>query len=211
MFLWEKQLKRFQQGETYETGFWICIFSILKEIQDDLRTSGQSVELPQIFKGRSLACTVAFAGFKNCCGSAGGWGVDLGLGGCSGEEKDLCHRRKKGLCHEIGTYCAEKLLGICIRKKRSSCCFPSKLARIVHEQGREQLGIDWGEAESPECRGFTDTEISRINFDKLDLREVFEDVAASISAKTTAVVQRNLSARAQDMTKGLKPETGEIG
>ena len=127
--------------------------------------------------------------------------MDLGLGVCSGEEKDLSHRRKKGLCHEIGTYCAEKLLGICIRKKRSSCCFPSKLARIVHEQGREQLGIDWGEAESPECRGFTDTEISRINFDKLDLREVFEDVAASIRAKTTAVVQRNLSARAQDIDR----------
>jgi hypothetical protein len=178
--------------------------SILGEIQKDLKASGASAVIPSIFKGQGRSCTIAFAGFKNCCGSAGGWGVDLGLGDCSGEEKDLSDRRNKGFCHEVGTYCAERVLGICTRKKRSFCCFPSKLSRLLHEQGRAQLGLEWGEADSPECRGFTDSEIARLNFDQLDLREVFDEVSAKVRLQATRVVQRNLETRISQMTEGFK-------
>lgn len=180
--------------------------SILKEIQEELKDNGEAIRLPLIFKGRALACTVAFAGFKNCCSTGKGWGISLGLSGCSGEEKDLADRSERGLCHEIGTYCAEKLLGICIRKKRSSCCFPSKLSRILHEQGRAQLGKDWGTPENPACDGFQPEEIARINFDQLDLREVFEEVAARVKHRAEHVVSRNLAARLSDMTRGFRKQ-----
>ena len=182
----------------------ISRLAVLEEVQKDLGANGDVVTLPLIFKGENRACTIAFGGFNNCCKDGKGWGVSLGLTGCSGEEKDLAERQSKGRCHEIGTYCAEKKLGVCLRKKRQHCCFPSKLARIVHEQGRPQLGLGWGSPDTPECRGFVAEELGRINFDKLDLREIYADVMARMQLKATNVVQRNLGDRVQHMTHSFK-------
>lgn len=195
----------------------IARLSVLKDIQDDMRTdaSSQNANSVRIFKGQGRHCTIAFAGFKNCCTDGKGWGVSLNLSSCSGEEKDLAERQKKSLCVTIGTYCAERVLGVCIRKKRSYCCFPTKLARILHEQGRGQLGIGWGEAKTPECRGFTIDEISRINFDQLNLSELFAEIVArtkQITQTTVNVVTRNLSDRVSQMTQGFKnqPNSGDF-
>jgi conjugal transfer mating pair stabilization protein TraN len=182
----------------------ISKLSVLQEVQGELRAEGQATSLPLIFKGRSCACTIAFAGFKNCCTDGKGWGVSLGLSGCNGEEKDLAERQKKGLCHEIGTYCAEKVLGVCIRKKHRYCCFPSKLSRILHEQGRAQLGLSWGSPQDPQYRGFTAEELSRLNFDQLDLREIYAEVTLRMKQRAAGVVQRNLSERVGQMTHSLK-------
>ena len=155
-----------------------------------------------------------FCGFcsgTNCCTDGKGWGVSLGLSECGGEDKDLADRQAKGLCHEIGTYCAEEILGVCIRKKRRYCCFPSKLSRIIHVQGRPHVGLSWGTAEEPQCRGFTEQELSRLNFDQLDLREVFTDIRARISPKASQTVQRNLSARMGQITHGFKKAASAAG
>jgi hypothetical protein len=189
----------------------ISKLQILQETQDELRVGGEATSLPLIFKGRSCACTIAFAGFKNCCTDGKGWGVSLGLSGCDGEDKDLAERQQKGLCHEVGTYCAEKVLGVCIRKKRRYCCFPSKLSRILHEQARPQIGLGWGSPEEAQCRGFTADELSQINFDRLDLREVYAEVAARMKEKSAGVVQRNLSDRVSQMTHSLKNKPAEGG
>lgn len=183
----------------------------LQEVQEELRAEGQATSLPLIFKGRSCACTIAFAGFKNCCTAGLGWGVSLGLSGCNGEDKDLAERQKKGLCHEIGTYCAEKVLGVCIRKKRRYCCFPSKLSRIIHVQGRPQVGLSWGSPEEPQCRGFTAEELSQLNFDQLNLREVYADITARMQQKAQGVIHRNLSERVGQMTHTFKPKAEGAG
>ena len=156
--------------------------------------------LPLIFKGQDRGCTIAFANFKNCCTDGKGWGVSLGISGCDGEERDLANRQQKGLCHEIGTYCAEKVLGVCIRKKRRYCCFPTKLARMLQVQGRAQLGIPWGSAENPDCRGLSASELARINFDQLDLTEAFADLAPKVSS--CEVVHRNLSQNVMNLKPG---------
>jgi conjugal transfer mating pair stabilization protein TraN len=71
-----------------------------------------------------------------------------------------------------------KLVKTCIRKKTNFCCFGSKLARILHEQGRAQLGKGWGSAKSPDCKALTIDELSRIDFSKLNLSELFADIEA---------------------------------
>ncbi len=188
----------------------ISKLQVLQEVQNELRAEGEATSLPLMFKGQGQACTIAFGGFKNCCTNGSGWGVSLGLSGCDAEERDLAERQAKGLCHEIGTYCAEKALGVCIRKKRSSCCFPSKLARILHEQGRRQLGISWGDAKDPQCRGLSADELARLNFDRLDLREIYQEISTRVQQKATNVVQRNLSDRVQKITQGLTPPQKEM-
>lgn len=173
--------------------------SILSEIQHEIRQSPTAKSVT-VFRGETRKCTVAFAGFKNCCTNGKGWGVSLSLTGCDAEEQDLAKRQSQGLCVTLGTYCAEKVLGVCTRKKRSACCFPSKLARLLHEQGRAQLGIGWGDAEHPDCRGFTAEELSRINFDRLNLSEIFTDIVTRTKQVSSAVVKRNLSDRITEMT-----------
>lgn len=180
--------------------------SIFQEIQKGMRADG-SLDSITVFKGNGLKCTLGFANYKNCC-TTKGWGD---LNSCGGEEKDLAERQKRGLCVEVGSYCAEKVFGVCIRKKRSSCCFPSKLARIVHEQGRAQLGLSWGEVESPNCRGFTPEELSRINFDQLNLSEILEEVAARAKTVSAKVVKRKMKHRVDTMTRGFtnQSESGD--
>ena len=182
---------------------------VLKDIQDDLRKNEKAnINSIQIFKGSARKCTIAFGNFKNCCTKGKGWGVSLNLSGCDKEDKDLAKRQKSGFCVKVGTYCATEVAGICLRKKKSHCCFPTKLARILHEQGRPQLGLGWGETEHPQCRGFTVDELSRLDFDKLDLSELFAEIALkakAITQKTVGVVERNLTERVNQMTHEFKP------
>lgn len=98
-----------------------------------------------------------------------------------------------GFCHEIGTYCKKKVKFIgCVQEAKSHCCFNSKLARIIHEQGRPQLktGINnWGTPEAPLCRGFTPEEFQSVDFGKIDLTEYINDVQKN----ATEEIQKNMS------------------
>ena len=78
---------------------------------------------------------------------------------CEQSEQILAMRRGQNLCHEVGTYCSKKLklvfTSICIEHTKSHCCYNSRLARIINEQGRGQIGKSWGSAKNPNCSGFT--------------------------------------------------------
>ncbi len=182
----------------------VAKLQILKEVQDDIRAE-QTNSLPSIFKGETDKCVIAFGNFKNCCFKQKGWGVSMNLAGCKGEEKALAQKRERELCVEIGTYCAEKLPLIgCIKKKKSYCCFPSRLSRLVHRQGRSQLGIGWGSPERPNCRGFSVAELAHIDFDKLDLSEILKDISNRVKAVDPSTLQQRLGTRIQSMTAPFK-------
>ena len=98
----------------------------------------------------------------------------------------LAKKREQLQTHYIGNFCSKELnLGftkICVQKSDSYCAFKSSLARIIQEQGREQLGISWGSAKSPECRGFTPEEFQKIDFSKIDLTEFVKDIQSSVQS-----------------------------
>ena len=91
--------------------------SFLKQAQDDSR------KWNCIFKGQDRSCTKNCIGFRDCCRTGKGWGMSLGLSACSADEKELGSLRDQKRCVLIGTYCAEKVLKKCIRKKTVFCCF----------------------------------------------------------------------------------------
>ncbi|WP_186809526.1 conjugal transfer protein TraN, partial [Aliivibrio fischeri] len=105
-----------------------------------------------IFTGKGASCDKKPIGLSDCCADDG-WGNDIGLTQCNEEEKGLAEAKKSGLTIELGQYCAEKVLGVCIRKKKSYCQFDSKMARIIQEQGKVQLGLDFGTKKDPVCTG----------------------------------------------------------
>jgi len=90
---------------------------------------------------------------------------------CEEEEFVLGAKRKLKSCHYVGSYCASKVLGVCIEKRQSYCCFNSPLSRIIQEQARPQLGIGWGDKKEPDCRPLTTSQITEIDWDKINLDE----------------------------------------
>ncbi|EHK7649075.1 conjugal transfer protein TraN [Escherichia coli] len=116
---------------------------------------------------------------------------------CDQTSMETAMQAGSGYCHEVGTYCKKKipLLG-CVQKATSYCCFNSKLARIIHEQGRPQLKNfnGWGDAGSPQCRGFSPDEFQALDFSKIDLSEYVEDMVK----KATDEIQSNVNQITQD-------------
>jgi conjugal transfer mating pair stabilization protein TraN len=75
----------------------------------------------------------------------------------------LAMHRDANLCVHVGSYCSARIpiIRTCIEQTQSYCCFNSRLARIINEQGRGQVGKSWGSGESPDCSGFTTAEFER--------------------------------------------------
>lgn len=97
--------------------------------------------------------------------------------GCDAQDLQTAFLLASGSCHHVGSYCAKKLpLVGCVQKAESHCCFNSRLARIIHEQGRQQLPgfhplAPFGTATAPICRGLTPEEFQALDFGRIDLSE----------------------------------------
>lgn len=169
---------------------------IAKELDQDNLT---------IFTGDDKACSKATAGFSNCCKDSG-WGTDVGLASCSTEEKELGLMKEASRVHYVGNYCSQDSIFGCLSRKYVYCTYPSKLSRIIIEQGKSQLGQSFGSAKNPDCRGFTLQELESLNFDSMDLSEFYSDVMSNAANGSTP----NSNGVAQDIQDKLKARYPQI-
>jgi conjugal transfer mating pair stabilization protein TraN len=95
---------------------------------------------------------------------------------CDTSDAMTAIRKGQYLCHHVGTYCSSKFLGACVESKEAHCCYNSRLARIVQQQGRAQIGKGWGSAEAPQCGGFTPEEFQRLDMSTMDLSEFIAEI-----------------------------------
>ncbi len=115
-----------------------------------------------IFSGVHHQCKIYKVGGKirDCCKDTG-----VKLVHCSYEAELLRQARQEGRAWPVGEYKNHAL-----SKHYMFCVFPSRLAAIIQYEGRlKQLGINFGTARQPNCRGLTPEEIGRINFSALNL------------------------------------------
>lgn len=105
---------------------------------------------------------------------------------CEPAEQTLAMRRGVGLCHYVGSYCSQKSLGTCVERKQTHCCYNSKLAKLIAEQGRDQLGIDWGTPKAPNCEGFSVEQIEALDFSTMDFSEFIAEIAGRSPANDAA-------------------------
>ena len=128
------------------------------------------------FSGRPMYCRRSGFGFSDCCKDSG-WGHKVGLAKCSSEENALGQAKEKKLVVYVGTFCSKKILKKCVRRKSSYCVFDNKLARIIQYQGRSgQLGIGFGGASSPDCRGMSVDELQKIDFNRMDYSDFYDEL-----------------------------------
>ncbi|MDF3833066.1 type-F conjugative transfer system mating-pair stabilization protein TraN, partial [Cupriavidus basilensis] len=111
--------------------------------------------------------------------------IVMSMMSCNEEEGKLAMKEGAGLCHSVGTWCSSciRILGkcvSCIEHTTGKCCFNSKLARIVNEQGRLQVGKGWGSGQNPDCSGFTVAQLQSLDFAAMDLSEFYASIVPTL-------------------------------
>lgn len=211
-----KRLTKMPKLYFYDTGLLCNLLNIQEASQISLQNNSDGNF--KIFSGTPYTCSRNCVNFKDCCGGMNGWGVKLHLAGCKPEEKQLADMRQKNLCHQVGTtYCAKKVMGKCLKKKTSFCCFGTKFAKLLQEQGRPQLGLDWGTKECPNCRALTIEELTKMDLSKMDFRELFDDVMKKYKQpdlnNLREVTKKQIAENMKRIADGLKPKakSGVVG
>ncbi|CAD5366855.1 conserved exported hypothetical protein [Rubrivivax sp. A210] len=159
--------------KTSNTGFAQAVSQLEahQEAGKDMTVDGSAV---QIFKGQDRRCTVGSFGLDNCCSDS------ALIQQCSQDEQDTYRQKSEGRCHAVGEYCSSRaIFGSCVERTHSACCFSSLLGRVIQEQGRAQLAVDWGDARNPDCRGFTPAELTALDWSRFDLSEFYASIHAT--------------------------------
>ncbi len=117
---------------------------------------------------------------------------------CKTHELTTDTDRDAGKCHDVGSWCITDYFGYCTQRKTGYCCFGSKFARIIQEQGRPQIarfGADggWGMASSPQCSGFTPEEFAMLDFSQMDMTEIFADIVEPIATDIANQVSSSIN------------------
>ena len=148
-----------------------------------------------LFEGTANGCHKPLFGIENCC--AGGPGIPL-IGACSADERALASDFSKGITHYVGTFCSSSILGICISEHETFCVFQSKLGRLIQEQGRAQLNMDFGTAQNPVCTGLTPAQFAQLDLSKMDFTAVMNDLTSDVTipdeTSTLSTMQKKIQA-----------------
>ena len=113
---------------------------------DAIGKSESGLDPLQIFKGDPLTCVkpLHLGPFgNNCCdinvSERGSWYQNH----CSANELKLGVSRRSKDSHFVGSHCIQHmpfpLQHVCVKERQGYCAFPSMMARIIQEQGREQI------------------------------------------------------------------------
>jgi len=132
---------------------------------------------------------------------------------CDAQDYQTVRLRRAGRCVEIGEFCIKRWPVVdCVQRGIRYCCFNSKIARIIHEQGRPQLftfnySHDWGGPYRPNCRGFTPEEFQALDFSKIDFSEYIEDIEREVKSKFQQIEQ-DIYKKMEETTEGRLPGRG---
>ena len=130
---------------------------------------------------------------------------------CDAEDQLHVMREAAGLCHYVGSFCAKKSGLGCLVKKESWVCFNSKLARLVQEAARLQLGLGWGSPESPMTRGLTTEEFKSVDFSKIDLTGIISEVARESASKLGSPTNTDATTtRAKERVTDITSQEGSL-
>ena len=166
----------------------LAYMNFLKEVGADFDPENISV-----FSGQGMGCEKTIGGFNNCC-KDDGWGQDVSLASCSFAQQDLAIKMQQGQCHYVGAFCSsDSAFGLCLKKQKSYCCYGSKLARIIQQQGKQQLSLGWGGPEAPLCEGLTVDQLESLDFTNIDLSELYPDIEGDLTIPADASVVEDLT------------------
>ena len=102
------------------------------------------------FRGKRRSCRIRWGGLADCCKDSGAL---IDLADCNEGERLLAQERHAGNTHYLGTRCAKRILGVCIRRERVWCVFGSKLGTHPAGSGAGTAGARLGRLPGLHGRG----------------------------------------------------------
>ena len=151
----------------------------------------------KLFAGNEQHCSKKIAGYSNCCSLKKAWGNTLGAK-CSDNDKDLAQKRRKNLCIYVGSK-THKTAGVKTLTKDHYCCFSSLFNKVFQVQARKQLGMSFGSADEPDCRGLTLQEIMNLDFERIDFSEFFTEITKQLKVPNIADINSRVSSSLSDV------------
>jgi len=150
--------------------------------------TGECIGQVKIFSGKGKYCLKSGVktSFFNCCNPDPASFLFIQKV-CPTMSTEVAFAQTQERAHYIGDFCVSKWPAVgCVQTAKVFCVFESKLARIVHDQGRIQLKAfqpdsGWGTPQQPNCEGFSPAQFSAIDFGKLDLSEAFPDIMPTVN------------------------------
>lgn len=191
------------QSETLESKDFsqsISQLGVLTGLAEEIRDKQiSSAESPNIFVGKKMQCENHILGFRDCCKDSG-WGA--WVKSCPPDLQELQRAKHEKRTFYLGSY-KDHLLGT---RKYSYCVFPTKLAGIIQIQGRfGQLGINFGSAKNPDCGGIKSADLQRLDFDRLDLSTLTDELASRKKFPSDKVLQNANEAHIKSLEQRGKP------
>lgn len=172
-------------GTPPNTNFQLAatMMAMVKEVQD-----GFDKDTLRIFTGTAKRCDYSTIGtiLIDCCSND----PDKMLGSCSAEEISLAQDKKAFEVIYVGTRCVEKVIGICTRKEDAYCTYTSMLGRIIQQQGKPQLGLNFGTPGAEDCDGFTLNEFASINFQAINWTEFFAQITTTFDSAAVSATMK---------------------
>jgi hypothetical protein len=193
---------------------------LLKEVQDSIRHSTDTQQSIEIGKGTLHSIdNFIMKLFNSISKQQGAQQQEYSM--LEGNESinnalAALHANKK--CYYIGRNILREVLAIPIHERYQFCCFESEFMRILHEKGRPFVGLGWGTAEDPICRGFTLEELNKIPLDKLDFAPIFESLLKNqlfgdmeaLQDKTKAHITQHLQQLKSKLQQNHPPAPQEV-
>ena len=134
------------------------------------------------------------------------------LSSCNQQEQMLGMKRGQNLCSYVGTYCSTSMSlivgSVCVENTQTYCCYNGLLPKIINEQGRVQIGKSYGSVSSPDCSGFTEAEISQIDWSKIDLSEFTAQLMQSMVLPQQNGSTQNISGVVQQQIQNFYQQEG---
>lgn len=185
----------------------IAHMSIVNEISKNIIKDSNGAIL--LFNGDRLTCDKDWgADVKNCCNLKGVFKNIIGHK-CPKEVEEILAPAviRERRCVEVaGWQCVAKTLGKCRKWRKSFCCYQSRLARIFQQIAHHQLGVNWGDAEHPNCAPLDPYTFGKLNFDEPYARSLLKEVVdeATVNAQQYANAANSKLANNQDLENKVK-------
>jgi len=159
--------------ESHDMGEGVSRLGALTGAAVDVANNQINSGSPRIFAGQAMECKKYILGFRDCCTDSG-WGDWVKH--CPAELQELQKAKADNRVVYLGKYKEHKLD---LDHHYAYCVFPSKLGFIIQNEGRKkQLGISFGKAKEPNCSGITPEQLERINFQKLNLSPIEQELVS---------------------------------
>lgn len=178
---------------------------VLSEMQKEVKNITSTRQNVQVFKGQCNRCkkNILENVLYDCC-AIQGLAMDLNLVNCNAEERQLATLRAEGKCQYVG--CTQnQFMGMWTSSDTHVyCCYPSPLIAHLQKEARKQLGKDFGPPTNPDCNGLSVEEIQRVDFSKMDLSPLFDDVLKKARTNTPPLDMSKVNERMAEKIKRLK-------